>query len=79
MVNECIRVKSLALFTGSPCLIGFINYLKVMNHSQEVFRFIRRLIEQILSNQPLESENNLNICITNHDRFYEVRNFKRKV
>ena len=72
MFQEYIHAKSLALFTGSPVLMGFINQLKSISASEEIFRFIKRLIKQSFRVDTFQMENNIQICITRRDYFYEV-------
>lgn len=72
MSSDYVRVKSLALFTGSPTLIGFINYLNIIQVSEEVFKFVRRVIEKNIQIDKFEMENNIRICITLRHHFFEV-------
>lgn len=74
MSDQYIHAKSLALYTGSPSLIGFINYLRNLEVSEEIFRFFRRMIKQSFPvDDTCELENKMNVCITRRNYFYEVK------
>ncbi len=72
MSDNYVQAKALALYTGSRSLISFMNFMKTTYCSEEVFRCIKRMINNCLPDDSYELENSIHICITKYDVFYEV-------
>lgn len=72
MCDNYVLAKALALYTGSRSLLTFMDFVNNSYCSDEVFRCIKRMIIDCLPEDSRQLQNNIPICVTKYDVFYQV-------